>query len=206
MNKKIKIGFNTLLSVLSVFIALVGFAVFGMEIFQDKYLGVILSVFASCIGMLMSILALTVLKQKRVGNVFISYSHKDKQFVTKLVKSLKVKRFNIIYDDEIVKIGDNIRESIDLAINKSDVVIVVISDNYINSPFPSLEMKFAIKCEKKILPILIDDVSLPDELQGIKFADFINDINYDNSLRQLIKSLISVLNTIYQQTKNEKKS
>lgn len=158
----------------------------------DKYLiEPLLAVIASILGVVISFTFLKILKQKREGNIFISYSHKDKKFVEKLVQSLKVKRFNIFYDDEVINIGDNIKETIIDNIKKCDLIIIVLSENEKND-FLNYELKLALENNKKIIPIIIEDkVNIPDELKQIKYADFSKE--YENNLRQLTKSLVSNL-------------
>ena len=193
--------FNTLISLIAVFISIVGLTlIFIKELTQDMYLGTILSIVSALIAAMISVFTLSVLKRKRKGNIFISYSYEDKLFVEKLIKNLRVKRFNIIYDNEIIKIGDDFHKAIFSEIEKSDVIIVVISNSYNASKFALEEIKLAKKFDKKILPIRINNTSkIPKELESIRFVDFTKD--YDKSIMQLMKSLISALN-IYK-NKNE---
>jgi len=186
--------FNTLIPAIAVLISIVGlFFTFLKELTQDRYFGILLSIVSVSFSITISIFILSLFKQKRKGNIFISYSNKDKQFVEKLINSLKIKRFNIIYDNEIVKIGDDWHEAILSGIEKSDIIIAVISDNYNASKFVSEELRFAKEYKKKILPIRINNTTkIPKGLEDVQFADFTND--YDIGIMQLLKSLISTLN------------
>src|SRR5579872_6712904 len=77
-----------------------------------KYFEILLTTIAAIGGVAIAFSALKILYQKRDGYIFISYTHKDKKFVERLVQNLKAKRFNILYDEDIIRIGDNIHETI----------------------------------------------------------------------------------------------
>ena len=167
--------------------------------FSDKYIftEISLGLLAAFLGAVTSLILLKILMQKKVGDIFISYSHKDRKFVEKLIRDMRAKHFNVIYDEDVVKIGDNIKETILANIKKADLVIVVISNNALASDFSKQEMRDAIENKKKILPIVIDDnVEIPTELLKIRYADFSKE--YEENLKQLIKSLISSLKERHQ--------
>lgn len=159
---------------------------------ETKYFEVLLSVFASVIGAVIAYFALKIVRQKREGNVFISYNYKDKKFVERLVQSLKFKRFNIVYDDEVVKIGDDIKQTIIDNIKKADVIIYIISKPAKENDFQNYELKTALESNKKILPVIIGpDVELPRELGHLKYADFTKE--YEKNLQLLTKGLVATL-------------
>lgn len=193
MDNRIKKILNRIIPMIAVVASLISVIIATMEFTNlSMYREILLAVLASVIGVFVSFVFLKIVKQKREGNIFISYTHKDKKFVEKLVQSLKMKRFNIVYDDEIIKIGDNIKETIFSSIGKSDLMILVLSENSDSNDYLKLEMCHAIEQNKKILPIIIDsNTKVPNELLGVKYADFSKE--YDNSLRQLVKSLIFLL-------------
>lgn len=157
---------------------------------SSQYFEFSIAILASITGAVIAFFALKVLRKKREGNVFVLYSHKDKKFVEKLVQSLKFKRFNIYYDEEVLNIGDNIKETILLNIKKSDVIVLVLSKESEKDNFISYELKAAKENHKKILPVIIDtEGNIPDEIKNLKYADFTKD--YEISVRQLAKSLVN---------------
>ncbi len=158
----------------------------------SNYKEILLGTIASIMGIVISFFILKSINRKREGTVFISYSHKDKKFIEKLVQSLKTRRFNVIYDEDIVRVGDNIKETILHSIDKSDVIILVLSESIETENYLDYELKYAREKNKKILPIIIDNkVQIPGEISNIKYADFSKE--YENNLRLLIKSLIKSL-------------
>lgn len=157
-----------------------------------QFISILTALFATIIGVFVSASILKILRKKREGNVFISYQHKDKKFVERIIQSLKFKRFNIFYDEDVVRIGDNIKDTILDNIKKSDVVIVVLPKDNNEDNFLNYELKVAIEHKKKILPIIIDpETNIPSELKNLKYADFAKE--YDDNMRQLTKALVTAL-------------
>jgi len=157
-----------------------------------KYFEILLTTIAAIGGVAIAFSALKILYQKRDGYIFISYTHKDKKFVDRLVQNLKAKRFNILYDEDIIRIGDNIHETIIDNIKKSSVVILVLSKNMNTDKFLDYELKTALENNKKILPIIIEnDVEIPSVLRELKYADFTKE--YYDSLRKLFRALVITL-------------
>lgn len=198
MNKKEKDIIVKLLDKIFPMIAVLGSVIGILAIsnefsdFSKNYREVLLAIVASTIGILISFIALKIIRQKRNGTIFISYSHKDKKFVEKLVQSLKFKRFNVFYDEEVIKIGDNIKDTVINTIDNSDLIIFIISQDILTNDFLKYELKYALEKNKKIMPVIIEEnVKVPTEIQGIKYADFSQD--YERNISQLTKSLISIL-------------
>lgn len=163
---------------------------------------ILLSFVAFCaavtVGMTMSLLMSQIAEnriKKRDGTVFISYAVQDKTFVRELVSLLERNRFRVVYDENVLKIGDNIKEKIAQCINESDLIIGVFSRKTDEHSFFHEELKYAISANKIVFPLVIDkDVELPSELSHIMFADFTE--NRKEVEKLLIGSLVLALNEI----------
>ncbi|MFJ8452756.1 toll/interleukin-1 receptor domain-containing protein [Bacillus paramycoides] len=123
---------------------------------------------------------------KKKPNVYISYSHADKEFVNKLKQDLS--SLNVTLFNDIVSIGENFSEAIEVGIKEVDYVIIVISEEYIRSKFLHAELKEIIRQKKKIFPVVIDGTDLPNQLDEVYFLRF-TEPNYKESLQELISSL-----------------
>ncbi len=103
---------------------------------------------------------------------FISYSHEDSRFRTALLKHLesinKLFDIDLWYDGEI-DAGGHIEEEVIAALDNADIILLLISENYISSNFCyNIEMERAFKREQQkqciIVPILLKDASLNEAM------------------------------------------
>jgi len=131
------------------------------------------------IGILAALIVLIILsafsdtrRRKKPRRVFILYSEEDLDFVSKLYKALKVTPYRILWDRKEIKVGDNVIETLERMQNESDDFIFVISKHSVDSDETKMSLETARNQNKRILPVLIDDSELPEELQEIMFADF----------------------------------
>lgn len=130
--------------------------------------------------------------KQRVRRVFVSYNTKDKAYVQTLINDLKANAFKV-YDDQDVKVGDNIRDSITTSIEKADLVVFILSQNAAESKWMALELKYAVSSHKKIFPIIIDrQAFIPEELQDLRYADLSS--GSPELKEELIHSLKAVMN------------
>jgi hypothetical protein len=91
-------------------------------------------------------------------DIFICHASEDKEsFVRPLAHRLKEKGVRVWYDEISLKLGDNLRRSIDQGLSKSKYGIVVISPNFLKKEWPQKELDGLIAREsdgqKVILPL-----------------------------------------------------
>ena len=94
-------------------------------------------------------------------NAFISYGRADsKEFALKLQTSLNKHGFKVWFDFNDIPLGVDFQNQIDDGIEKADNFLFVISPHSINSPYCLKEIELAIKCNKRIIPLLhVDEIS-----------------------------------------------
>jgi DNA-binding response OmpR family regulator len=131
--------------------------------------------------------------------VFISYSHKDKKFVNRLIGNLKNAvdlnqgKLEIWIDKDEIKVGDSISKKVENGINACDFFCLVISGNSLESRWVEREYRAAFNKQVSsngvpvILPILIENVQLPLFLKDIRCANF--SMDYQGGLRELLDSI-----------------
>lgn len=125
--------------------------------------------------------------------VFISYSHKDKVFVDRLALDLKSKGMDVWVFEKKIKVGESIIQKVEEGIARCDYFCLVISRHSVNSNWVKREYRTALNKQLSsgttptILPILIQDVELPELLKEIKYADFLRD--YSSGFNQLLDAI-----------------
>jgi tetratricopeptide (TPR) repeat protein len=132
-------------------------------------------------------------ESKTISQIFISYSHRDKEFVNRLASDLEKAKTSVWLDEKKIKVGDSISEKIEDGISKCDFFCLVISKHSVNSNWVEREYRTALNMQlssnttPKILPLLIEDVELPVLLKDIKYADFSR--GYNSGLLELLHAL-----------------
>lgn len=114
-------------------------------------------------------------EKKRNGlNVFISHSHKDKEFVNSLIAHLSTLKalYNLNYwNDSKIEAGQRINETITKAINESDIFIFIISPDFMNSKWALRELNYILNSRNKnnIIPI----VAKPTMVDNTLLSDYV---------------------------------
>ena len=99
--------------------------------------------------------------------IFISYSHQDADAVARIDDTFaKHGGFDVWYDKGLMP-GEVYRRKIAGVIRGADCFIILISKSSITSEWVIDEVEYAKKLCKKIIPIWIENVDIPDDLDMI---------------------------------------
>ncbi|MDD6538730.1 MAG: TIR domain-containing protein [Bacteroidales bacterium] len=127
--------------------------------------------------------------------VFISYSRKDKDIADFVSNVLKKNSIKYWIDKEGIYSSSNYKELIVDAIEVSNAVIFISSENSNASINVIREIGYAVNMNKPILPLMLDDApyakSIRLDISDIDQIDFKNPVA---SSKKLITSLMYVLN------------
>ncbi len=118
---------------------------------------------------------------------FVSYSHKDSDFVKALVKDLADKSIPVWLDSKDIQIGEEWDEAIGRALRDASHLLLVLSKASIQSKHVRDELNFAKEERKKIIPIVIGEVKLPYNMRRPQYIDFRG--NYAAGLTRLVEIL-----------------
>ncbi|MCB0534864.1 MAG: toll/interleukin-1 receptor domain-containing protein [Saprospiraceae bacterium] len=140
---------------------------------------------------------------------FLSHSWADKEFVRKLYEALTKKGVTIWLDEKKMKPGDNIHDSISEGIKYYDKLLLVCSENSLNSWWVEKELEKVYEKEREmqkdrgkkfrlVIPIRIDDNILKCRdgiLATVKssvigdFTKWRNESEFDKALKELVDAL-----------------
>ncbi|SFU11211.1 TIR domain-containing protein [Kosakonia arachidis] len=132
-------------------------------------------------------------ERKQTGSkIFISHSSFDKPFAKKLCMDLEANGFVPWLDEWEISVGESIPEKISSGLHDADFIIVILSENSVNSKWVEREwqIKYWSEIESgnvNVLPLLYQDCVIPDLLKTRKYADFRTDFN--QGLHDLINAL-----------------
>lgn len=93
---------------------------------------------------------------------FISYSHSDEEFAQRLCSRMKDERIRVWFAPEDIQGGKKIHEQIESAIQFHDKLLVVLSENSLQSQWVMTEIRNARRTEidqkrRKLFPLLLVD-------------------------------------------------
>jgi hypothetical protein len=128
----------------------------------------------------------------RGRKVFISHSSLDKQFARWLAVDLANRGYRPWLDEWEILAGDSIPESISLGLTKCDFVVVVLSENSVESRWVGREWQAKYWDEVsagrvQVIPLLLRPCAIPPLLKTKKYADFTSD--HGIGLEQLMSAL-----------------
>lgn len=129
-----------------------------------------------------------------MASIFLSHSHKDREFVQRLAADLRRCGVTVWVDQAELKVGDHFEDTLQKAVAEQDFLGVVLSRNSAASSWVKQEIELALRDEaggrrSKVLPILIDDYPLPTALSKKVYADFRASDRYFVELSRLLKPL-----------------
>lgn len=127
--------------------------------------------------------------------VFISYTHADKHFVDLLAVNLVDARVSVWLDRWELNVGDSLIEKIQDGLQDASALLVVLSKASLESQWCKKELSVGLLRELEerkvvVLPILLEDCSIPLLLRDKVYADFRS--NFDEGWHSVISAIAGV--------------
>jgi hypothetical protein len=126
--------------------------------------------------------------------VFVSYSRRDADFVSRLTDDLHRFGIQVWRDVEQISAGADWQEVIGQAVKGANVQLFVASSNSLSSEWIRHELAAFLSQAKPVIPIVLDEAgaaSLPLELRQIQWVDFRG--GYDqHKVKSLASSLLAL--------------
>jgi hypothetical protein len=127
--------------------------------------------------------------------IFISYSHKDKDFVDKLAKQLVRRNVNVWLDRWELSVGDSLLDRVQDAVDGASALLVILSKASVASEWCKKELSAGLlrELEEKrvvVIPVMLEDCEVPVFARGKMFADFRSD--FDSGLGLIVEGIAKV--------------
>lgn len=127
--------------------------------------------------------------------VFISYSQNDKERVSLFASLMTKYGFDIWMDVKNISLGESIISAVADGLNNVDIYMLFISHNSNKSPWVTEELNIALNKsienkKPRIIPVLLDDCTIPSVLSGRLYLD----------ARKSIQAALSQLSKEFQET------
>jgi hypothetical protein len=122
--------------------------------------------------------------------IFISYSGKNRPFVTQLANDLLDNGLNVFFD-QLVDPGDSWAEALKKGIEQARYIVCVMTSDYFKSQWTMHELNIGLLQESKgqarVVPVLLEDCTIPLSLSSKMYLDFRE--QYDQPLSKLVSAL-----------------
>jgi len=134
-----------------------------------------------------------------VGQVFISYSRRNKDIVDRIAGEMSRAAIDVWIDREDIKAGNSWRVQIVEAIDTCDAFVLMLSAHSAVSENVHKEINLAQDSKRKTFVLMLERIQLPAEiryqLSGLQFID-VEELGYEESIRRLIETLNEHLSTV----------
>lgn len=126
------------------------------------------------------------------AGVFLSHSHEDRAFATRLGNDLAAHGLRVWIDSAEINVGDSLIQKISEGLQNMNYLAVVLSKFSVQSEWVKKEVEIAMNHEIAqrrvvVLPILRDECDIPLFLKGKLYVDFRDDAAYRSSLKLLLR-------------------
>ncbi len=129
--------------------------------------------------------------QGNLPYIFVSYSHKDRKFIEKVIAALQKNGYRVWFDEGI-EVGTEWPQSIATRIKDCSIFLAFISNNSLASQNCTREINYAIKHRKEPVAIYMEDVYLSEgmdmQLSSIQSMYFNRFTTMDAFLAELVST------------------
>ncbi len=122
-----------------------------------------------------------------MSDVFISYSRKDQEMVSRIIDALQRRRVDIWIDQEDIGTGSRWDTQIQEGIANSEKVLVMLSKSSTASTNVGDEWSYALDKGKHIIPVLLEECDVPMRIASLQRVEFTQ--GYEQGLEKLIEEI-----------------
>lgn len=129
-----------------------------------------------------------------MSSIFLSHNSNDKPFVLKLANDLRRHGYYVWFDEADINSCEALESNISDILDRIQYIGVVISKNSIEAQLLMNKNNISVNQELvgrkiKVLPILLENVELPELLAYEAFYDFTEEDKYRSSLKSIMEKL-----------------
>ncbi len=125
-------------------------------------------------------------------SVFVSHASADARIASRVAMGLKFYEYETWYDEWELLPGDSIVERVEAAISTTDVLLVLLSRNSVDSQWVRRELSAGLARQLSgsgvlVIPVILDDCEVPGMLRGTKYVDLRGD--FERGFKKLADAL-----------------
>jgi hypothetical protein len=125
-----------------------------------------------------------------MSSIFLSYSHKDAADVAEyLYTRLSGAGYSVWKDNHNIPLGKPFPGEISKSVIEADYFVILLSKSAVKSSWVDEEVNTAKASQRHIIPILLDELTLPPSLSSLNYLDMINPTTRWKALHRLVNNL-----------------
>lgn len=128
------------------------------------------------------------------AKVFLSYSRRDREGAQRIADVLRERSFGVFRDTDDILPTEEWRGRLEQLIAEADTIVFLLSPNSVTSEVCAWEVEYATSLNKRIAPIVIEEVNSADIPPLLARLNFIFCTERDR-FEDAVDSLVSALNT-----------
>lgn len=125
-------------------------------------------------------------------NAFISYSSADRMRARKVAELFRQRGIDAWIDEAELRPGDMLTESLSSAISKAKYFVILITSTSILSKWVKYELNNVLPCAidggVRIIPLVFDNVVVPDSIRGYLWVDCSTDDDVTKAVTRAIQA------------------
>jgi hypothetical protein len=129
-------------------------------------------------------------------DLFLSYSHHDSDFVSKLDVALRANGLKVFLDKRDIRYGDLVADSVSGAIAEAAAQLVVVSATSVQSAWVRHEIAAdwtrAIESDFRVIPVVVDDAEVPPTMSHLRYLElrrWKSDAHFREGVGELLHTL-----------------
>ncbi|MEM9906185.1 MAG: TIR domain-containing protein [Cyanobacteria bacterium P01_D01_bin.44] len=130
--------------------------------------------------------------------VFISYAEADGPTKEKVLRHLLRAGITVWTDTVDIRTGEDFEAALRRGIEAADNLVYLISKASLSSPYCQQELDYAVALNKRVIPILLEEVNLNWLKDNVKTIQFINLVD-NQGVADLEQDLAQLLRTVHQE-------
>ncbi len=127
-----------------------------------------------------------------MGDVLISYAHRDEEMAGRIRKRLKDSGFSVWQNEFDVKTDEHWQKAIQRSLENTSNVLLLLSLSSVNSPYIARQYRAALEQKKPFYIALVDQLphyEIPEDLRPLHYIDLTQD--FEAGIQSLINAIAS---------------
>ena len=138
------------------------------------------------------------------AKIFLSYSRKDRESAQTIAEALRAREFGVFRDTDDILPTEEWRDRLKQLIEEADTVVFLLSPHSAASQVCAWEVDYAYELNKRIAPIVIEDVegdAIPPLLARLNFIFCTRRDPFENAVETLVSALNNDIGWIREHTR-----